>query len=174
MSVPIRAVLKKSLRLIVDALPNHDIGAEPPDMAYVYAGYAPLSVRLLQAMVAQPPTLEETMQLLPGPYFSHFQRVAAEGGSASSAAAAETGASAGHAVNVAEVPATPVTLVFFLGGCTYAEIAALRWLGRNGTPRRDYIVATTHICSGDTLIESLVATCDNHLEHGDVFDHPRE
>ena len=71
------------------------------------------------------------------------------------------------AATSAAAPAAPVTLVFFLGGCTYSEIAALRWLGRNGTPRRNYIVATTHICTGDTLLEGLVATCDNHLEATD-------
>lgn len=135
-------------------------------MAYVYAGYAPLSVRLLHAMVAQPPTLDDTMRLLPGPFFSHTQRPGGAGRSAASSEAADSAAKAASAsasVDVSEA-AVPVTLVFFIGGCTYAEIAALRWLGRNGTPRREYIVATTHICTGDTLMESLVDTCDNQLE----------
>ena len=49
-----------------------------------------------------------------------------------------------------------MTLVFFLGGCTFAEIAALRWLRRNEQPRREYIVATTHICDGNGMIESVM------------------
>ena len=32
------ASLKKSLRLVVDDLPEHELGDEPPDLAYVYAG----------------------------------------------------------------------------------------------------------------------------------------
>jgi len=32
---------------VVDEMPEHEIGAEPADMAYVYSGYAPLSVRAL-------------------------------------------------------------------------------------------------------------------------------
>ena len=61
-------------------------------------------------------------------------------------------------------PRPPVTLVVCVGGCTFAEIAALRWLGRNGTPRREYLIATTHICNGDTLIEGLITACENGLE----------
>ena len=41
--------LKKALRLVVDDLPEYEVGAEPADMAYVYAGYAPLSVRIVAA-----------------------------------------------------------------------------------------------------------------------------
>ena len=60
--------------------------------------------------------------------------------------------------------APPVTLVCFIGGCTLAELSALRWLGRNATPRRSYLVMTTGIVNGDAMIESLMATCDNGLE----------
>ena len=47
-------------------------------------------------------------------------------------------------------------------------IAALRWLGRNGTPRRDYLIATTHITNGDTLMDGLVETCENGLEDAEL------
>ena len=30
--------LKKALRLVIVAMPDHELGAEPPDFAYVYAG----------------------------------------------------------------------------------------------------------------------------------------
>ena len=39
--------LRKQLRLIVDEVKEHD----PNDVAYVYSGYAPLSVRLVQAIL---------------------------------------------------------------------------------------------------------------------------
>ena len=93
--------------------------------------------------------------LLPGRWYA--QRVAAH------QAADEVTAAVDADAPDAATKRPPVTLVFFLGGCTFAEIAALRWLGRNGSPRRDYIIATTHICNGDTLMESLITTCDNQL-----------
>lgn len=71
-----------------------------------------------------------------------------------------------------EQPTT--TVVFFLGGCTYTEIAALRWVGRQSRGKsnsslaaeyrtqrplpsvgRKIVVATTGIISGASLIESL-------------------
>lgn len=47
-----------------------------------------------------------------------------------------------------------VTLVYFLGGVTYAEIAALRFLQQEDHPT-DYIIATTHIINGDSFIDSI-------------------
>ena len=79
------------------------------------------------------------------------------------------GGDKGGGSSSASSSAAPIlTLIFFIGGCTYAEIAALRWLGRNGTPRREYLIATTHICSGDMLMESLVASCENQLDVGEL------
>ena len=65
---------------------------------------------------------------------------------------------------VAAEPAKPLpTLVFFIGGCTYAELAAVRWLGRHESPPREYIVATTHLCNGDDIVQSLVTSLENNL-----------
>lgn len=177
--------LRKALGLLVEGMPEHEYPEDAPDIAYAYAGYAPLSVRLVHAMVAQSSNLDDVMKLLPGPYFSHSTPRSTAGGGGDGGRGGGGGGGATQrgdlelstaamgidvsdsAATSAAAPAAPVTLVFFLGGCTYSEIAALRWLGRNGTPRRNYIVATTHICTGDTLLEGLVATCDNHLEATD-------
>ena len=178
------APLKKALHLMVDEMADYEVGEEPPDMAYVHAGYAPLSVRFIHAMLRRreaPAVFEEASRLLPGPYFER-------GGTAGGAAAASAAAAAGEAA-AGEVAGTerrgeaaafdaaaaakmcgecdekpPVTLVFFVGGVTFAEVAALRWLGRNSTPRREYLVATTNLTTGDTMMESLIATCENQLE----------
>ena len=65
---------------------------------------------------------------------------------------------------LAAEPARPLpTLVFFIGGCTFAELAAVRWLGRHESPPREYIVATTHLCSGDDLVRSLITSLENNL-----------
>ena len=38
-----------------------------------------------------------------------------------------------------------------------------KWLGRHESPPREYIVATTHLCSGDDLVRSLVTSLENNL-----------
>ena len=53
------------------------------------------------------------------------------------------------------------------GGVTFAELAAVRWLGRHESPPRQYVVGTTHMCSGDSLIESLIHSFENNLKRLD-------
>lgn len=62
------------------------------------------------------------------------------------------------------------TVVFFLGGCTYTEIAALRWVGRQNLGLcfqegvaflidcaigRRFLIVTTNIISGGSIIDSI-------------------
>ena len=47
------------------------------------------------------------------------------------------------------------TLVLFVGGCTFAEISALRFLSQQEDATTEYLVATTAVITGDKLIESL-------------------
>ncbi|MEQ2176360.1 hypothetical protein GOODEAATRI_027147 [Goodea atripinnis] len=48
------------------------------------------------------------------------------------------------------------TLVFFLGGVTYAEIAALRFLSQMEDSGMEYIIATTKLINGTTWVKSLM------------------
>lgn len=48
------------------------------------------------------------------------------------------------------------TLVFFLGGVTYAEIAALRFLSQMEDSGTEYIIATTKLINGTSWIKSLM------------------
>lgn len=47
------------------------------------------------------------------------------------------------------------TVVFFLGGCTYTEIAALRWVGRQNRGRK-FLIATTGIINGASIVDNIV------------------
>ena len=168
--------LKKALRLVVDDLPEYEAGAEPADMAYVYAGYAPLSVRIVAAM-ARRDWREETrrndgLKALPGPLVDHDQGADADGAAAPpppppppapppSAAATGDGAAAADGVATGAAAPPPVTLVYFVGGVTFAEIAAVRWLARH--EGRPFVVATTDVISGDAFMGSLVHTLENGL-----------
>jgi len=52
-----------------------------------------------------------------------------------------------------------VVLVFFVGGCTYSEISAIRWLSKN-KEGFTFVVGTTKIINGNTLIESITEIFD--------------
>lgn len=62
----------------------------------------------------------------------------------------------------------PVTLVYFLGGVTFAEISALRILSGLESHGRIYVVASTHVCNGSTLLESVDELIVNGLDRSSV------
>lgn len=45
-------------------------------------------------------------------------------------------------------------LIVFIGGCTYTEIAAIRFLSAY-SENRDFLILTTNITNGNKLIDSL-------------------
>ncbi len=130
--------LRKALRLIVDEVNEHD----PNDIAYVYSGYAPLSVRLVQSILQKQ-------------YLTSITR----GGNANNAAGVPTGGGSQgwrgfeEAVKHARgatfdelqkgedraVKARAlltgsgekkIVFVVFLGGITFTEVAALRFIAK--------------------------------------------
>jgi hypothetical protein len=173
--------LRKALRLIVDEVNEHD----PNDIAYVYSGYAPLSMRLVQSILQKQ-------------YLTSITR----GGNANNAAGVATGgASQGwrgfdeavkHArgatfdeVQKGEDKAVKaralltgsgekkVVFIVFLGGITFTEIAALRFIAKqeegmlssplstshanNSTPaRKRIIICTTSIISGNRMMDVAI------------------
>jgi hypothetical protein len=44
--------------------------------------------------------------------------------------------------------------VFFIGGITFAEISALRWLAK--AESKDIVICTTKLISGPTFLEPLI------------------
>ena len=48
-----------------------------------------------------------------------------------------------------------ITLVFFIGGVTYAELAALRYLSSKHEGF-EYIAAATSMINGNSVMESLI------------------
>jgi hypothetical protein len=141
--------LRKPLRLIVDEVNEHD----PDDISYVYSGYAPLSVRLVQCVVQKPLMtaatkgrrgedgtnagvnagavgwrgFEDVLKNVGGKTFDEPQR------------GEEKAVRARNILNGQNE--RKVTLVFFLGGCTYTEISALRFIGRREEGRISFLDA---------------------------------
>ncbi|XP_067293697.1 vacuolar protein sorting-associated protein 33A [Pseudorasbora parva] len=132
--------IRKTLKLWMEDANEQN----PNDISYVYSGYAPLSVRLTQVL-ARPGwrSIEEVLKMLPGPHFEERQQV-------------PTG------LHKKRQPGeNRTTLVFFLGGVTYAEIAALRFLSNMEDSGTEYIIATTKLINGTSWVKSLM-------------DHPEE
>ena len=126
--------LRRACRLWVEGLDEKD----PKDVAYAYAGYAPLLLRTVEAMI-DPDKFgggrEKVLDLIPGD--------------------AET------MTNEAEVTGSArISIVFVLGGVTHAEVNAIRKvlamhedaLGQ----KRHFVVATTGMLSGARLVGSML------------------
>ena len=120
------------------------------DVAYVTAGYAPLSARIVQmAMKNEWKRNEESLRLLPGPQLECTQP-----GVAPKHVKSSSTRDAGD-------DEKKTMLVYFVGGVTFMEIAALRWLARRKQSRYNIIIATTKMISGRTFMQSLVEGLPN-------------
>ncbi|KAL8848593.1 MAG: hypothetical protein Q9221_006367 [Calogaya cf. arnoldii] len=157
--------LRKSLRLIVDEVNEQD----PNDIAYVYSGYAPLSVRLVQAIIQKQELLtltrgssadapstssassgwqgfEDVLKSVKGETFNKIQK------------GDEAAAKARHMLTGSGKVKTVV--VMFLGGITRTEIAALRFVGKGLEGRKKVVVCTTGIIGGREVVGAAVEKGD--------------
>lgn len=174
--------LRKSLRLLIDDVDN--VEELENDISYVYSGYAPISVRLVQCVaqkggVLSNPALDKAnkpdgesadgatdvssgttkVQAHPIVGWKGFEDVLAsipgETVDFVPKGLAPTGVvNPGSIVRISSREQTKTTAVFFLGGCTYTEIAAIRWVAKQNRGRR-FLVATTGIISGRSVVESI-------------------
>ncbi|KAM1470510.1 hypothetical protein ACFXTO_041551 [Malus domestica] len=141
--------VKRALQLVVEDTDT----ANPNDISYVFSGYAPLSIRLIQHAVRSGwRPIEEILRLLPGPH-SEIKR-----GRFSSSLSLDT--LQGHSANVDKVSdgRRSLVLVVFVGGVTFAEISALRFLSAQEGMAYDLIIGTTKIANGRSLIETFVGS----------------
>ena len=142
------AATRRAFELVSDEV---DV-IRPTDLSYVTSGYAPLSVRIVQ-FAASPgwQHFQEAMRLLPGPAIEIRQAVNRPESlqQAVAAAAPQQRAPAGAGQD------KPVMMVFFVGGITYMEIAALRFLSRAEAFPYRILIGTTKITSGSQLLQSL-------------------
>ncbi|TRX97712.1 hypothetical protein FHL15_001467 [Xylaria flabelliformis] len=184
--------LRKQLRLIVDEVNEHD----PDDIAYVYSGYAPLSIRLVQCVlqkqhlfsitrgsaVAGTGTVagsgaqgwrgfDEVVKHARGPAFDEIQK-----GEDKAVKARALLSGGGDKKTV---------FVVFVGGITFTEIAALRFIAKKeegelpdlpfplcfyisprnevanqcNVARRNFVICATSIISGNKMMEAGIEKC---------------
>ncbi|EAU92607.2 ATP binding protein [Coprinopsis cinerea okayama7 len=167
--------LRKSLRLLIDDNPEALEEVEN-DISFVYSGWAPLSIRLVQCVaqkggvLSNPAEKEQTadeqskssigkVQAHPIVGWKGFEDIVATIPGQTVEAVQRTFEDTGPGNSPMSTGSplreqTSTTVVFFLGGCTYTEIAALRWVGRQNKGRR-FLIATTGIISGASLVEGI-------------------
>jgi len=146
--------LRKSLILI-----NAEVNTvEPDDVSYVSSGYAPVSVRLVQSAVQGWRGKEDSvLKELPGRLVDIEMYYPPE--DFSSAAKRPSGPSLGAMAS--EISASggarkPTLIVFYVGGVTHMEIAALRFLSKRPSFPYHIICITTKVVNGSTLLRSLL------------------
>lgn len=154
--------LRKQLRLIVDEVNEHD----PNDIAYVYSGYAPLSIRLVQCILQKQYLLsitrgngvtggsgavgggqgwrgfDEAVKHARGQTFDELQK-----GEDKAVKARALLSNSGEKKTV---------FVVFVGGVTFTEIAALRFIAKKEEARRNIVICTTSIVSGNKMMAAAV------------------
>ncbi|XP_062927093.1 vacuolar protein sorting-associated protein 33B isoform X1 [Mobula hypostoma] len=129
--------LSKRLNLIPRTEEEYDLKV-PRDMAYVFSGaYTPLSCKIIEQVLERDSWagMEEVSRLLNGNEFVTIERT-------------DDTASSSNAQRV--------ILVLFLGGCTFSEIAALRFLGKEKGYK--FVFVTTAITNSFRMLESLLET----------------
>lgn len=156
--------LRKNLRLVVEEVSEKD----PNDVAYVYSGFAPLSIRLVQCVLQKPYILslvrggpitaatpspasasspgwlgfEDVVKSARGATFSIVQK-----GDDKAIRARQT---------ISGNNAIKTVYVFFLGGITFTEIAALRFIAAQEAPRRKIVICTTSLINGDRMMDAAI------------------
>mmetsp|Transcript_28546 Transcript_28546/g.60855 ORF Transcript_28546/g.60855 Transcript_28546/m.60855 type:complete len:959 (+) Transcript_28546:46-2922(+) len=179
------STLRKALNLI-----NGDVDpSNPEDAAYVSSGYAPMTVRWVQAAMRGYAGLDEAMKELPAaggvgvgsggggggrwvdveqqwPPESLVEALKRKRGASLGALAKkwseESRGGGGARTSTMHDGSTtrstiekPVLLVYFVGGVTFMELAALRFLSRRPSFPYNIVCCTTEIVNGGTLLRSL-------------------
>lgn len=158
---------RKALSLWIDEVKESD----PEDVAYVFSGYAPLSVRLVQCILQKiylhnisNPKNATSNSATPGTSgtgWKHFEdAISRIRGATVDITQKGSDADASHARKtlrgIKEGP--KVSVVFFLGGVTYAEIAALRFVSQQleESSGRKLVIGTTGIINGKRAVDVAV------------------
>lgn len=210
------ASLRKSLRLLID---DDNVDELENDISYVYSGYAPVSVRLVQCVAQKGGVLsnpasdkvggpegestdgtadsssgtmkvqahpivgwkgfEDVLASIPGETVDFVPKGLVPMGEVNPGSIVRS-TNRGIvpfflwtylAISASSREKTKTTTVFFLGGCTYTEIAAIRWVAKQNRGRwltqclycadrfwsigRRFLIATTGIISGRSVVERI-------------------
>jgi hypothetical protein len=154
--------LRKSLILI-----NAEVDTvEPDDVSYVSSGYAPLTVRLVQTTMKGWAGREEILREIPGRLVDVTQQNPPEDlatalkrskgpslGSLAESSNAAAGVAAGDGGSNSNKK--PVLMIMYVGGVTYMELAALRFLSKRPSFPYHIVCCTTKVMNGSRFLQTL-------------------
>jgi vacuolar protein sorting-associated protein 33A len=126
---------------------------DPDDISYVSSGYAPLSVRLLQTAIKGWNGKDEFLKDLPGRLVDVVQESPPQEFKA--ALTNKPTQSLGDLAKSKSGTKKPTIIMVYVGGVTYMEIAALRFLSKRASFPYHIVIVTTKVVNGTTLLESL-------------------
>ena len=155
--------LRKNLRLVVEEVSEKD----PSDVAYVYSGFAPLSIRLVQCVLQKQYTLSlirggsssttPSPASIASPGWLGFEDLVKNARGATFSIVQKGDDKAVRArQTLSGNNATKTVYVFFLGGITFTEIAALRFIAAQEAPRRRIVICTTSLINGDRMMDAAI------------------
>jgi len=144
--------LRKSLILI-----NAEVDTvEPDDISYVSSGYAPLTVRMLQTSIKGWAGREDILREIPCRLVDVTQQNPPE--DLTTALRRPKGRSLGAAAEelVGTVSSKkPVLMIMYVGGVTYMELAALRFLSKRASFPYHIVCCTTKVINGSRVLQTL-------------------
>ncbi|CAD8134304.1 unnamed protein product [Paramecium pentaurelia] len=126
--------IEKPLRLI-----NEDVDHDAPeDISYVFLAYAPIIVRIFEELIIKNtwgPLVLQALKELPGELVMQQNLNQLKG-------------------EEIKEEQNQIYVIYIVGGITYGEIAAIRWLGLRY--KKDIQICTTHIINGDRLVQEMI------------------
>ncbi|XP_039752536.1 vacuolar protein sorting-associated protein 33A [Pararge aegeria] len=139
------AVLRKTLHLTMD---DSEVNAK--EKSYLSCKYVPLTVRLSEHISKNKgwAGISDVLGNLPGPSLEELQSLQPR----------MTRRNSISSENSSSIETPKVILVFFIGGCTYHEISALRSLSQQEDSNVEFVILTTKLINGNTFIETLMET----------------
>lgn len=149
------AVLRKTLALTVEEVNE----LQPNDISYVHTSYAPLSTRIVERSLRKLgwQALHDVLSSLPGPTFQetqpHSTEAADELTGTGTAAALPRRSSLSSEMSLSD--RERVIMVFFVGGCTFAEVAALRFLAQRDS-NVEFVIATTRLLNKNSFLDEFI------------------
>lgn len=138
-------ILRKTMNLTVEEFQE----VAPKDISYVHSFYAPLTIRIVEHSLRPLgwSGLSDILSCIPEPTFEDNQLQSTQ----SSTSRRDSLTSE---ISQSDIPR--VILVFFVGGCTFAEISALRFLSQQDDNNVEFIIATTKIINKNSFLSSII------------------
>ena len=141
--------LRKSLILI-----NAEVNpVEPDDASYVSSGYAPMSVRIIQTAAKGWKGKDEILKDIPGRVVDIEQTYPPQ--DLQTMLKKRPSKSLGAIVASNTSAQKPTMIVVYVGGVTFMEIAALRFISKRPSFPYNVLVVATKVIKGRSLIESV-------------------